>query len=261
MLDLLNDPEIDKLIIYGLAGVCAVLLIAVIFLAVKKNVYYIDEDGDEVVEEKPRRRSRKKKEEPVKEEVRPVQEEIKPAVIAEEPAAEPVLLDEAPEEIEHTTVVDLRSFSENAQPEEELEATRVSIPAFPEEPVEEETVIAEEPHTKEVPLAVREPAAKSAVVEVTINGNTEHREIEYFPCLIGREADKCDVIISEPAVSRRHARLLKEDDQLLIEDVSEHNGTYLNEMKIPPLGKVRIHEGDTITLGRAHIRIDSCLYQ
>ncbi len=260
MLDLLNDPEIDKLIIYGLAGVCAVLLIAVIFLAVKKNVYYIDEDGDEVVEEKPRRRSRKKKEEPVKEEVRPVQEEIKPAVIAEEPAAEPVLLDEAPEEIEHTTVVDLRSFSENAQPEEELEATRVSIPAFPEEPVEEETVIAEEPHTKEVPLAVREPAAKSAVVEVTINGNTEHREIEYFPCLIGRDASSCNLVISEPAVSRRHARIFVSEDVLYVEDVSEHNGTYVNGTKLASLGRTELHEGDRISLGRAEITISKLLY-
>ena len=38
-----NDPEIMKMIIYVLAGLCGVLAIAVIFLGIKKNSYYVPE--------------------------------------------------------------------------------------------------------------------------------------------------------------------------------------------------------------------------
>lgn len=41
-----DNPEIDKLIIFALLGMVAVLGIAVIFLAVKKNTYYVDESGN-----------------------------------------------------------------------------------------------------------------------------------------------------------------------------------------------------------------------
>ena len=43
-----DNPEIDKLIIFALLGMVAVLGIAVIFLGVKKNTYYVDENGDEI---------------------------------------------------------------------------------------------------------------------------------------------------------------------------------------------------------------------
>ena len=43
-----DNPEIDKLIIFALLGMVAVLGIAVIFLAVKKNTYYVDESGNEI---------------------------------------------------------------------------------------------------------------------------------------------------------------------------------------------------------------------
>ncbi len=252
MLDLLNDPEIDKLIIYGLAGVCAVLLIAVIFLAVKRNVYYIDEDGDEVVEEKPRRSRKKEK---------PVQEEVKPEPV---PAPAPVPVETAmpaaEEEVQgQTAVVDLRQLAETSQPQE-LEATRISLPAIQADDSDDDDEEDVRPETLEVPLAVKQPAPKSAVVAVTISGETTHREIEYFPCLMGRDASSCNLVISEPAVSRRHARIFVQDDQLYVEDVSEHNGTYINGTKLASLGRAPLHEGDRISLGRAEIAVTKLLY-
>lgn len=249
-----NDPTLAKAAVLLLGGMVIVLLIAVVVLALKKyQVYYIDdEEIDQELKEKeknklnlklpkvkkPEKKAKEVKEteepeeEPVKEaeEVKPV-EAVKPAeTVIQEP--EDLIRADAP------------------KPQEKTDTT--FIPEMNNVP----------PVNHTVPRA-KEPGQKLYGVRITITVGAQRTtaDVTDFPCLIGREADKCDVIISEPAVSRRHARLLKEDDQLLIEDVSEHNGTYLNEMKIPPLGKVRIHEGDTITLGRAHIRIDSCLYQ
>lgn len=60
MSSLLNDPEITKLIIYALAGMVGVLLLALLFLGIKKNIYYIDEDGNELG--RPKKVKGKKKE-------------------------------------------------------------------------------------------------------------------------------------------------------------------------------------------------------
>ena len=94
-------------------------------------------------------------------------------------------------------------------------------------------------------------------LSVTVGNNTVDTVVRDFPCLLGREASSCDIVISEPAVSRRHARFILEEGTAYIEDVSEHNGTYLNDTKLPPLGRAKIHEGDVVTLGRASIAINA----
>lgn len=90
-------------------------------------------------------------------------------------------------------------------------------------------------------------------LDVYVGNRNVHTTIKDFPCMIGREAETCDIVISEPAVSRKHARILLENGEVFLEDVSDHNGTYLNDMKLPPLGKAVVHLGDTISLGRARM--------
>lgn len=48
MSSFLSDPSITKLIIFALAGMIAVLVVALIFLGIRKNIYYVDEFGEEV---------------------------------------------------------------------------------------------------------------------------------------------------------------------------------------------------------------------
>lgn len=48
--------------------------------------------------------------------------------------------------------------------------------------------------------------------------------------LIGREIG-CDIILSDPTVSRRHAILKKENDEIFIKDNESKNGTFLNGKK------------------------------
>ena len=43
-----DDPKIVQLIIIALIGIIVVLTIAVIYLAIKKNTYYVDENGEEI---------------------------------------------------------------------------------------------------------------------------------------------------------------------------------------------------------------------
>ena len=285
---MLNDPEFDKMIIYGLAGVCCVLLLAVIFLAVKRNIYYVDEEGREVPSPKQqakraKRLRRKAAEEPAEPEVIAAEPEViaepepvlneaeEPVEYAEVPeTAEPVLEDvpadifeEAPEEGDDVTKVMRFTIDpvEQAEPaveeiEEAVEPAVEEAPlrmiSFDEEP-EEEDVVPEEPEETA-------PKATGLVVTVTVAGQSETHEIDQLPCLIGREQSSCNLVISEPAVSRRHARVYVNEDGLFIEDVSEHNGTYLNGTKLPSLGSAPLKEDDRVSLGRAEIAVNRILY-
>ena len=205
-----SDAELDKLIIYALVGIIAVLFVAVIALAVKKNiVYYVEED-----KAVPMRK---------KDIVKATNHVKQPAA----PAPEPVM----PQKMEP-----LKNLEEDNDPE----GTKVA--------------------NLEVPLEVRNPSVKGVELSVTVNGQTTAHKVTIFPCLIGREVTSCNLVISEPAVSRRHAQLLQENGILYLEDVSEHNGTFLNGIKLPSLGRERIHEGDKISLGRAQVTIDKFLY-
>ena len=51
-------------------------------------------------------------------------------------------------------------------------------------------------------------------------------------------------------VSRRHAVILREEDQYSVEDLGSTNGTIVNREKIQPGERTPLKEGDTIFLGR-----------
>ena len=229
-----NDPEIMKMIIYVLAGLCGVLSIAVIFLGIKKNSYYVDEDGNEVPP--PGKKKKRKKAEP----------EEEPEEEAEE---EPVITEETEEEedpaVQETVVVPVMRHAEPVK-EEETETEQE------EDRGEDDPVMG--------PLFTDTVAATGAEVTVTINGQSETHVLDTMPCMMGREARTCNLVLQEPAVSRKHARLFLQDNGLFVEDVSEHNGTYVNGTKLVPLGQARLNDGDEISLGRAVIRIDRILY-
>lgn len=65
------------------------------------------------------------------------------------------------------------------------------------------------------------------------------------PVLIGRDQG-CALVIPDPTVSRRHARLWAEDGQLVIEDAGSSGGTYLNGNRV---GRHTVRPGDTLRFG------------
>jgi len=62
---------------------------------------------------------------------------------------------------------------------------------------------------------------------------------------IGRKPDN-DIVIDNQAVSGHHALIKMEGDELVIEDLSSLNGTYLNNQKV---SKAEIFNGDVILIG------------
>lgn len=63
---------------------------------------------------------------------------------------------------------------------------------------------------------------------------------------IGRQEGNT-IRLAERNVSRRHARLLRENDSVLVEDLGSYNGVRVNGEKIT--GKTRIKEGDLVEIG------------
>ncbi len=69
--------------------------------------------------------------------------------------------------------------------------------------------------------------------------------------LLGRVAGQCDVVIKVPEASRRHCRLLREDDVWFVEDLGSSNGTRVNGRKVT---KFELQDGDEIQVGVARVR-------
>ncbi|MBN2342450.1 MAG: FHA domain-containing protein [Deltaproteobacteria bacterium] len=69
---------------------------------------------------------------------------------------------------------------------------------------------------------------------------------------IGRSLD-CHLVLDDPSVSRVHATLIKEKDQLYLEDRGSRNGCKLNGQ--PVSGRVLLKDGDTVGIGHQVIKI------
>jgi len=71
-----------------------------------------------------------------------------------------------------------------------------------------------------------------------------------FPCVVGKEAAGCDIIVDGKGVSRRHLKFDKNPDgNISVEDLNTTNGTYLNGRKLAPNLPFPIRPGDEISFG------------
>jgi predicted component of type VI protein secretion system len=72
---------------------------------------------------------------------------------------------------------------------------------------------------------------------------------------IGRHPQLSDRTIDDPTVSRRHLRIGLRGGELFAEDVNSLNGTLLEGQALMPFQAVVLREGQTLTLGRAVLRV------
>jgi hypothetical protein len=97
------------------------------------------------------------------------------------------------------------------------------------------------------------PAGRSYVLRF-ISGKYQGGE---FPVaidkqiLIGRSSD-LDMVLVEDMVSRKHARIAMQTDQIWIEDLGSTNGTFVNGEKIK---RARLKEGDRVLIGTSILKL------
>ena len=65
------------------------------------------------------------------------------------------------------------------------------------------------------------------------------------PLLIGR-SPRCDLVLGDPTVSRKHAELVREEDRWIVRDLSSTNGTRVNGWRVH---RAVVARGDVLTLG------------
>ena len=67
----------------------------------------------------------------------------------------------------------------------------------------------------------------------------------------GRDAD-CDVVLDDPRVSRRHFRLRRDGDHLVVESLSRTNALWRNGTQVR---EAKVHPGDELRAGRTILRV------
>ena len=71
--------------------------------------------------------------------------------------------------------------------------------------------------------------------------------------VIGRMAD-CDVAVRDEGVSRRHAEIRRQGNEIVVVDLGSMNGTKVNGAGIR---QHRLHDGDEITVGSSRLRFEA----
>jgi hypothetical protein len=87
------------------------------------------------------------------------------------------------------------------------------------------------------------------VIELVLNDRTYPLE-GHGPWTVGRSQEN-DIVVPDPNVSRRHARLSRADNGFIVEDLGSTNGTLLDGA---PIDRERIESGDELTFGQSTAR-------
>jgi pSer/pThr/pTyr-binding forkhead associated (FHA) protein len=75
-------------------------------------------------------------------------------------------------------------------------------------------------------------------------------ELDGRPLLIGR-SPRCDLVLGDPTVSRRHAELVQADHGWIVRDLSSTNGTRVNGWRIR---RAAVGLDDELMLGAQKLR-------
>ncbi len=69
---------------------------------------------------------------------------------------------------------------------------------------------------------------------------------------VGRRED-CDVVVSDPSVSRRHARLVFREGEWILMDLDSTNGSIVNGERV---ARCVLKPGDHLLLGNEQLKVD-----
>ncbi|MBI3182844.1 MAG: FHA domain-containing protein [Myxococcales bacterium] len=113
-----------------------------------------------------------------------------------------------------------------------------------EEPPEEQPEEEPEPQPEPPPPPKRRAAGKLALF-VTVNNNRHPQRVSGERFLIGR-GKHCNLVIDSNRVSREHAAISRQGNEIVIEDLKSSNGTWYNRQRI---ARRKIDDGDEFLLG------------
>lgn len=80
------------------------------------------------------------------------------------------------------------------------------------------------------------------------NGEEKRIGVDTFPFLIGSQKERVNLHIKSKSVSRIHARIFREQENLFVQDMNSTNGTSVNDRKLKANEVVQIEDDDIITM-------------
>ena len=104
------------------------------------------------------------------------------------------------------------------------------------------------PPTARVAMPAGQTAVSSGGSWVLVpvkNDSSEKHPISGDNVMVGRDRT-CSIVLSHPAVSRRHARITNSGTSWVLEDLQSANGTYVNNTRVD---KVKLKVGDVVRFG------------
>jgi hypothetical protein len=108
------------------------------------------------------------------------------------------------------------------------------------------------PQTAMLPGQVREPKVRAPASLLLLSGS---QVVRVFPLnapelSIGR-AEHTDITLADPGVSRNHARIVREGDDFIVEDLRSTNGTEVNGQLVR---RRRLADGDVLKLANSTLQ-------
>ena len=117
------------------------------------------------------------------------------------------------------------------------------------DPEEENTVVSIPPPTMDTGWASAAPRVRDRATLTVLSGSNLGAMYAFETSAIIGRARECLVRIDDAVVSRRHARVVRQDlASYVIEDLKSRNGTFVNGTKID---SHRLCEGDRVSFGSA----------
>lgn len=111
-------------------------------------------------------------------------------------------------------------------------------------------------------VAARPRARASAEIGVLAPVQVQLRVMEFgnerefegtCPLVIGRDRN-AGLVLTDPEVSRRHARLETQRDTVFVRDLGSSNGTFLNGKRLS--NAIELREGDEVDVGTTRLRVE-----
>jgi hypothetical protein len=111
----------------------------------------------------------------------------------------------------------------------------------------------QDPSVKASPAQSTSRGPRSFVLRF-ISGKYQGGEFPVVPekqIIVGRSSE-LDMVLVEDMVSRKHAKIAMQSDQIWIEDLGSTNGTFVNGEKIK---RARLKEGDRVLIGTSILKL------
>jgi serine protease Do len=103
------------------------------------------------------------------------------------------------------------------------------------------------------PIELPRPAAEPSFgsIQVTAGSLTGQKfKITKAGILVGTDPAKCQICVTEDAISHEHAWIVPVDNRVVVIDRGSTNGTYINSVDSPRVSKVGLQNGDRVYLGK-----------